>query len=60
MNLKAPIINKAFDNVNRGLLSAKRKAYGFSTSALKLLHSYLKNGKQTSSSEVVIAGVGIP
>ena len=54
--------SKAFDTIN--LLLAKLRANGFSTSALNLLYSYLKDRKQkvvmnnkTNSSEVVIAGV---
>ena len=36
---------KAFDTVNYDLILVKLKAYGFSTNALKLMHSYLKNIK---------------
>ena len=57
-------LSKAFDTINHDLLLAKLRAYGFSTSALNLLYSYLKYRKQkivinnkTSSSEVIIADV---
>ena len=36
---------KAFDTINYDLILVKLKAYGFSTNALKLIHSYLKNIK---------------
>ena len=56
-------LSRAFDAINHDLLLAKLRAHGFSTSALDLFYSYLKNRKQnvvinnkTSSSEAVIAG----
>ena len=34
-------LSKAFDAINHSLLLAKLKAYGFSTSSLKVMQSYL-------------------
>ena len=39
-------LSKAFDCLNHELLIAKLSAYGFSTSALRLIHSYLNQRKQ--------------
>ena len=36
-------LSKAFDSINYELLIAKLHAYGFTKSALKLVHSYLNN-----------------
>ena len=40
-------LSKVFDTINHDLLLAKVKAYGFSTNALDLMCSYLKNRKQS-------------
>ena len=39
-------LSKAFDCLNHKLLIAKLSAYGFSPSALRLIHSYLSERKQ--------------
>ena len=39
---------KAFDCLDHELLIAKLNAYGFSLTALKLVHNYLSNRKQRS------------
>ena len=36
-------LSKAFDTINHELLIAKMYAYGFSTDALKIVHSYLSD-----------------
>ena len=58
------VLSKAFDTINHNLMLAKLKAYGFSTSALNLIHIYSKNKKQKvqinnefSLGRNVIAGV---
>ena len=38
-------LSKAFDMINQDFLIAKLYAYGFSNYSLKLLYSYLNNGK---------------
>ena len=52
------------DTINHDQMLAKLKAYGFSTDALNLMHSYLKNRKEKiqinekfGSEKDVIAGV---
>ena len=39
-------LSKAFDCLPHELLISKLDAYGFDKSSLKLIHSYLSNGKQ--------------
>ena len=39
-------LSKAFDCLNHELLIAKLNAYGFSMSALRLIHSYLNERRQ--------------
>ena len=39
-------LSNAFDRLNHELLIAKLSAYGFGTSALRLIHSYLSERKQ--------------
>ena len=39
-------LSKAFDCLDHELLIAKLNAYGFSLTALKLVHNYLSNIKQ--------------
>ena len=40
------VLSKAFDCLYHKLLIAKLSAYGFSVSALRLIHSYLNERKQ--------------
>ena len=44
-------LSKAFDCLSHDLLLAKLHAYGFSLSALKLIHSYLRNKKQRTKTD---------
>ena len=58
-------LSKAFDCLNHGLLIAKLNAYGFSTSVLRLTHSYLNERKQRvkingSSSTWKETTIGVP
>ena len=39
-------LSRAFDSLNHELIIAKLNAYGFSLTALKLVHNYLSNKKQ--------------
>ena len=39
-------LSKGFDTISHDPMLVKLKAYGFSTNALGLMHSYLKNRKQ--------------
>ena len=39
-------ISKGFDTISHDLMLVKLTAYGFSTNALSLMHSYLKKRKQ--------------
>ena len=57
-------LSKAFDCISHELILAKLHAYGFSLRALRLIHSYLTNRKQTtgvnanySSWEEILFGV---
>ena len=42
-------LSKAFDCLSHDLLIAKLNAYGFSMSALRFVHSYLKNCMQRTN-----------
>ena len=44
-------LSKAFDCLDNELLMAKRNAYGFGLLALRLIHDYLPNRKQSISYE---------
>ena len=57
-------ISKTFDTINHDLVLEKLKAYGFTTNALNLMHSYSMNrnlkihiNNKFSSEQNVIAGV---
>ena len=57
-------ISKTFDTINHDLVLEKLKAYGFTTNALNLMHSYSMNrnlkihiNSKFSSEQNVIAGV---
>ena len=57
-------ISKTFDTINHDLGLEKLKAYGFTTNALNLMHSYSMNrnlkihiNSKFSSEQNVIAGV---
>ena len=57
-------LSKVFDTINHDLMLANLKASGFSTTAVYLMHSYLKNRKQKAPIDYkfslernVIAGV---
>ena len=58
-------LSKAFDCLPHDLLIAKLQAYGFDTSSLKLIHSYLTNRYQrvkvnNSFSEYHLIKYGVP
>ena len=58
-------LSKAFDCLDHELLIAKLNAYGFSLTALKLVHNYLSNRKQwtktnSSCSSLLLIIFGVP